>query len=162
MSMTSDEYQRYIKENSGGSAKIKTRLVAPKKHADTMSAEQYRAEHVDKSEHGLQARCVEWFRIQYPNLLLFAVPNTALRSFGLAAKLQEEGMVAGIPDLVLAYPHKGKPGLYIEMKTMQKHSKPSDEQLTIHAYLRAVGYEVAIPRTFEEFQKAITDYLDGY
>ncbi|GAB2550064.1 VRR-NUC domain-containing protein [Spirosoma aerophilum] len=164
--MSADDYQRYIRQATGDNTpgKIATRLNAPprKTQPDVISAEQYRAENVDQNEHELQVRCVDWFRKHYKNLLLFAVPNAALRSVALAAMLISEGMVSGIPDLILAYPHNGKPGLYIEMKTMKKHSKPSDEQLTIHAYLRAVGYEVAMPRTFEEFQAAVIEYLHGY
>lgn len=159
--MSPEQYHAYLAEQAGRSGKIKTR-VDPKTLPSTITAEQYLADQADHSEHALQVRCVDWFRQQYPGLLLFAVPNAALRSYGLTSYLEDEGLTKGVPDLILAYPHAGKPGLYIEMKTMQKHSKPSDDQIKIQAYLRAVGYEVAMPRTFDEFEKAITEYLHGY
>jgi len=54
------------------------------------------------TESALQSRCVLWFRKQYPNIILFAIPNAAKRSFALAAKMKKEGMISGIPDLMVA------------------------------------------------------------
>ncbi|WP_020603304.1 VRR-NUC domain-containing protein [Spirosoma spitsbergense] len=140
-------------------AKIKTRLVKKPK-PDMLTAEQFRAGHVDQQESNLQSRCVQWFRLQYPQLLLFAVPNGGLRAKIEAAIQIGEGVMEGVPDLVLAYPTRGKPGLFIEMKCQRKGSKPTDAQLTVHAYLRSVGYDVAIPATFEQFQQAVINYLN--
>lgn len=137
--------------------KVKTKLVKPK--PNTFTAGQYRAQHVDQDESNLQQRCVSWFRLQYRNLLLLAIPNGGKRSKIEAAIMQGEGVVAGAPDLVLAYPSGEFHGLYIEMKCQRKGSTPTNEQFLIHAYLRSVGYAVAVPTTFEEFQQAVTEYL---
>lgn len=51
------------------------------------------------SEHEEQKSFVKWFHVQYPKVLIFAVPNAAMRDFKLAAWLTSEGMFKGIPDL---------------------------------------------------------------
>ncbi|GAB2574136.1 VRR-NUC domain-containing protein [Spirosoma areae] len=148
--LSAEEYQAL--NQPGGKAK--------KARPETLSAAQFRAEHVDQDEHELQSLGIEWFRLAYPQLLLYAIPNAAKRSIVLAARLSDEGLVRGIPDLHLAYPCNGKPGLYIETKTV--NGKPSDAQIKIHAYLRAVGYEVIMPQTFEQFQAGVLAYLKLY
>ncbi|RYC70833.1 VRR-NUC domain-containing protein [Spirosoma sordidisoli] len=129
-----------------------------KRKSDNMSAAEFRAQYVDQEEHGLQARCVKWFRRQYPQLLLVAVPNAAKRSFKLAAMLKAEGMLSGFPDLILCFPSGEYGALFIEMKTV--NGTPSPEQIVVHAYLRAAGYLVIMPRTFEEFQSQVNQYLN--
>ena len=56
-------------------------------------------------EHKIQTTCVKWFNITHPKLkgLLFAVPNGGRRDKVTAAKLKEEGVVAGVADLILAF-----------------------------------------------------------
>lgn len=124
-----------------------------------LTADQFRAGYVDQEESPHQKRCVKWFKLQYPQLLMYAIPNGGQRSKAEAAIMIGEGVTRGIPDLHLPYPAGGFHGLYIEMKTMKKHSKLSDEQIVIHARLRAQGYEVITPRTFEEFQQQVNQYL---
>lgn len=137
--------------------KIRTKLVKKPK-PDALSAEQFRHDHVDQDEHDLQAMGIQWFRLTYPQLLIYAVPNAAKRSFALAARMKAEGLTKGIPDVHLAYPCHGKPGLYIETKTVNGTVSP--DQAIVHAYLRAKAYEVAVPTTFEQFQTAVIEYLN--
>jgi len=158
--MSRDEYVRYIQGKVEESSKIQTRIQTkqvPKVLPQTITAAQYRREHVDQDEHDLQSLGFEWFYLAYPKLLMYAIPNAAKRSIILAARMKDEGLTAGIPDVHLAYPHHGKPGLYIETKTVK--GSVSDAQAIVHAYLRSVGYDVAVPTTFEEFQQAVIDYL---
>ncbi|MBD2753819.1 VRR-NUC domain-containing protein [Spirosoma validum] len=152
--MTAAEFQAFHKNVQKGLSTKKGRK-APQ--PNTITADEYRSENVDQEEHGLQARCVEWFRLQYPQYLIYAVPNAAKRSFALAAWLEDEGLVSGIPDLHVAVPTDTHPGLFIEMKV--KDRKPSDKQAIIHAYLRGMGYAVEIPQTFEEFKLIVDVYL---
>jgi len=126
--------------------------------SNTMSAADFRKQHVDQEEHGLQKRCVKWFRQTYPQLLIVSVPNAAKRSFKLAAMLKAEGMISGFPDLMLCFPSNGHGALFIEMKTSK--GRPSSEQVLVHAYLRSVGYEVGMPTTVEEFQTLVNEYLN--
>lgn len=74
----------------------------------------------ETSEHQIQSAFIKEIRIlekQYPELkTLFAVPNAAKRSFKLAAMLKAEGMLSGVPDIVLPVSRKGFSGLMIEFK----------------------------------------------
>jgi hypothetical protein len=75
---------------------------------------------IEASEHEIQASFIKEIRLleqRYPELkTLFAVPNAAKRSFKLAAMLKAEGMLSGVPDIVLPAARKGFNGLMIEFK----------------------------------------------
>lgn len=109
-------------------------------------------------EHDLQVACVRWFRYQYQGMLLFSIPNGGWRKKATAAKLKEEGAMAGVPDLLLAHPSNGYHGLWIEMKNGKK-GRLSENQKTIIPQLEKEGYKVEVARTFEEFQRVVRAYL---
>lgn len=79
------------------------------------------------------------------------------------ARLKAEGMVAGIPDLVLLVPNNGYSALFIEMKkptaTNTKDGGLSKVQLEIHEKLRNSGYQVVTCYSADEGWDAIVDYL---
>lgn len=108
-------------------------------------------------EHRLQCACVRWLRYQHPQVLCFAIPNGGARSALTGAMLKAEGVVAGVPDLMVAVPNDGYFGLFIEMKV--KPNRPSKEQKKIISRLEDAGYKVAVCYCFEEFEQAVTDYL---
>jgi len=116
------------------------------------------------TESVLQSQCVAWFRAQYPNLIIFAIPNAAKRSFQLAARMRKEGMVSGIPDLFIAKARIYKVslafdcGLFIEMKR-DKSERPTFNQTYYLAKLKEAGYQTAVCHSFEEFQQTVNDYL---
>ena len=127
------------------------------------------------SESALQSQCVAWFKAQFPNIIIFAIPNAAKRSFRLAAKMKREGMVSGIPDLMIAKQKyktvsEGKigeikvfrgityAGLFIEMKRTPK-DKTTDNQNHYLQKLQEAGYKTAVCHSFEEFQKVTKEYL---
>jgi len=116
------------------------------------------------TESVLQSQCVAWFRAQYPNLIIFAIPNAAKRSFQLAARMRKEGMVSGIPDLFIAKARIYKVslafdcGLFIEMKR-DKSERPTFNQTYYLAKLKEAGYKTAVCHSFEEFQQTVNDYL---
>lgn len=122
-----------------------------------LTAAQFRKDHCDRVEHDIQKSCIEWFDMQYPGLLLYAIPNGGKRDKKTARKLKAEGVRRGIPDLHLAVPNAHHPGLYVETKTTD--GKPSDDQLIAHAYLRGHGYQVELVRNIEQFQAVVNDYL---
>jgi hypothetical protein len=71
--------------------------------------------------------------------------------------LKAEGVVAGVPDLMVADPRGQFAGLFIEMKV--KPNRPSKEQKEIIKQLEAAGYKVAVCYCFEDFEKVVSDYL---
>ena len=121
-------------------------------------------------EHALQCACVHWFRLQYPEYatLLFAVPNGGARNAITGARLKDEGVTAGVADLILLLPQwfttwRGEKGckyagLCIEMKTPTGRQSP--EQRAWQAAVEAPGYKYAIVRDVLGFVKLIQDYLN--
>lgn len=111
-------------------------------------------------EHRLQALCVRWFRAEYPELsgLLFAVPNGGRRDALTGAKLREEGVVAGVSDLVLLKGNGTYNALLVEMKTNTGRQSQSqrDWQAVVERYGECL-YTVC--RSVEGFIEAVRGYL---
>lgn len=111
-------------------------------------------------EHRIQTACVRWFRLKYPRLAarLFAVPNGGRRDGITGARLKEEGVLAGVADLILLVPNADYHALLIEMKTPT--GRQSESQKT---WQQAVAgnddYLYVVCRSLEEFMKVIEEYL---
>lgn len=105
------------------------------------------------SEHAEQVTFVNWFRLQYPDVLIFAIPNGEKRHIATAIKLKEEGVVSGIPDL---YIPEWK--IWIEMKR-SKGGKISKEQKSIIDYLiNVVGDVVILGYGYKDAQEKLALY----
>lgn len=109
-------------------------------------------------EHNLQTACVQWARLQYPKMIVFAIPNGAFCGYKQGRKLVAEGMQKGIPDLCVALPRKGYHGLFIEMKAGKK-GVVREEQTEMMIKLKDAGYQCAVCRSFEQFQSIINSYI---
>ena len=117
------------------------------------------------AEDKLQAACVTWFRMQYPHLTMFAIPNGGNRNAVTGAMLKKTGTLAGVADLflmcvkdyssfdVVVFDH----GLFIEMKTGKNGQTASQKAFQQKA--EDAGYRYAVCRTFDEFKQTIEDYL---
>ena len=110
-----------------------------------------------------QMTLFQWARLQrgkYPELsLLYHVPNGGSRHRAEAARLQAEGVKAGVPDLCLPVARGGFHGLYIELKRV-RGSKTSDLQIAWMESLMKQGYCVALCKGWEQAAKTIIDYLE--
>lgn len=106
--------------------KAPERVVKPQRAAPTKSD--------IPLEHEEQCAFVKWFHKQYPKVVVFAVPNAAMRDYKLAAYLKAEGMTAGVPDL-----HIPEWKTVIEFKR-QKGSVISEEQYWFQAYYERIGW----------------------
>lgn len=114
------------------------------------------------AEHNLQCACVKWFALQFPRLRgrLIAVPNGGGRSPVEGARLKQEGVVAGVADLLLLVPRHGYGALCVEMKTPARGSRQSERQKEWETNITANGdYKYVVCRTLEEFVKEITEYM---
>lgn len=111
------------------------------------------------AEHRLQSSCVRWFRMQYPQWghSLFAVPNGGRRDKATGARLKDEGVLAGVADMILLRQSKGYGALLIEMKT--KAGRQAASQKEWQKAVEADGYRYVICRSLEEFMAAVTEYL---
>ena len=106
---------------------------------------------IDKlpSEHAEQVTFVNWFRLQFPKVLIFAIPNGGLRNAVVAKKLKLEGVIKGVPDLYI--PSKK---IWIEMKR-QKGGKLSNDQKRVIKYLEDNGDRVIIGYGFKDAKEQI-------
>lgn len=112
-----------------------------------------------QEEHRIQADCVRWFEEQYPEYdgLLFAVPNGGRRDKVTGAMLREEGVRAGVSDLLLLVPTINYHGLCIEMKTPRGRQHPSQERWM--EKVRQQGYKYTICRSLEDFIMLVNTYM---
>jgi len=113
-------------------------------------------------EHQEQKALIEWIELcrnSIPELQnIFAIPNGGMRHPAIAAQLKAEGVKPGVPDLFLAYPKNGFPGLFIEMKR-RVGGRLSPVQLEWRDRLSKVGYCVRVCLGWEEAKAAIIEYL---
>jgi hypothetical protein len=114
------------------------------------------------SEHAEQVALFRWADDNVhrrPALaLMFAFPNGGHRHAAVAAKLKQEGVKAGVPDIFLPYPNAaGKGGLFIEMKA-GKNKTTNSQQLWLQR-LEQVGYAVAICYSAAAAITTIEEYL---
>ncbi len=110
------------------------------------------------TEHTEQAKLVGRIRSFYRDVIVFAVPNGGLRNKAEAVRLKAEGVLAGVPDLVVAEPRGRYHGLYVEMKR-RKGGRVSDDQLKIHRRLRRKGYKVLVGWGVDDVWDEVEEYL---
>lgn len=115
-------------------------------------------------EHQEQANLIAWafaMKHQISELaLLFAIPNAGAARL---KNLQTEGVMRGVPDLMLAVPrliagNLWNHALFIEMKRV-KGGKVAPEQYSWMAALTAQGYKCVVARGADEARKEILAYL---
>ena len=120
-----------------------------------------RAKSVDRE--GLeQAALMTELRIRMPDVadLIYHVPNGGHRHVLVAMKLKEQGVVAGIPDLVLTMARGGYFGLYIEFKATPPNDAPiSPSQHERIRKLNAQGYLAVVCRGHFDAMEQIRAYL---
>lgn len=109
-------------------------------------------------EHNLQKACVNWFRMQFPSVMIYSIPNGGKRHLKTALKLKAEGAVAGVSDLFVMRAEGGFHGLFIEMKT--ESGKVSMKQDAFLKKADLEGYQTAVCRSFEDFRATVKKYLN--
>ncbi len=105
-------------------------------------------------ESQLQQSAVTWFRLQYPNLLIAAIPNGGLRNVREASIMRKEGVLAGFSDLVVIGPCNV---LFVEMKTPQ--GRLSQFQKLFKDKIKSLGFEYIVCRSLEQFVQAVRHWV---
>ena len=105
------------------------------------------------SEHSEQVGFINWFRVKYPNVLIFAIPNGEKRAITVAKRLKAEGVVRGIPDLFIP-----QWTLWVEMKRISG-GRLSPEQKAMIQYLEGIGQKVIVAKGAADASKQILEYL---
>lgn len=95
-------------------------------------------------EHIIQKAVCEYLEAKKINF--FAVPNGGARHIAVARKLKEEGVKAGVADLVLLFP-EGKI-IFVEMKT--KKGTQQDSQKDFQKRVEDLGFKYLIWRSVDD------------
>lgn len=112
----------------------------------------YEKEVVKGEEYNIQANCVKWFRLQYPDFLIWNTPNEATyRNKGYFGNL---GVLTGVSDLIVALPNHI---MFIEMKS--KTGRQSLEQKQFQQKVESLGFEYYLIRSFDDFHNLIESKL---
>lgn len=108
-------------------------------------------------EDALQASCMQWHSIQYPNDMIFSVPNGSNKSWAQRIVMKKTGLRSGVWDLFLPEPRGTYHGLFMELKTKPK--KLSPEQVIFGDAVSSLGYKTVGPiYTFEQYVEAVKEY----
>lgn len=117
------------------------------------------------SETKIQHTFVSWFRFTFPQVggLLFAIPNGGVRSQKDGFMRKYEGALAGVSDLILLYPSKGKASLCIETKTPKMKGKSAGKQSPAQkewqTLVESYGSVYVVCHGLIEFITVVCDYL---
>lgn len=106
-----------------------------------------------RTEHVEQREFVSWFRKTYPAIRILAIPNGSQRSRTTGARLKAEGVVAGVPDLLVPAWN-----LWIEMKRADGGSV-STQQKDWHVYLVSVGHTVLVCAGFSQAKEKVEELV---
>jgi hypothetical protein len=133
------------------------KLFAPK----VIKPRKARAPSVDREELE-QAALLREIAFRHPTAfkLIYHVPNGGHRHKAVAVKLKEQGVKAGIPDLVLPMARGGYFGLYIEFKATPPFDaavSPSQDSY-LHA-LTEQGYLAIVCRGHFDAMEQLCAYL---
>ena len=111
--------------------------------------------------------CVNWFKYQFPQYVIFAVPNGGKRQHrtvyrngvavtysAVAQKLKEEGALAGVADLVIVASGKV---VFVEMKTPK--GRQQDTQKEFERKVTRLGHPYYVCHSLEEFMQSVKSEL---
>lgn len=102
---------------------------------------------------------LEWFSLQYPNIIIYKNQNEGKRKPWLAKKL---GIVAGIPDLHIIKSVGKWHSYYIEMKLPDGKGVLSVSQKNMIEKLIKENHAVDVCHGWEKAREATLDYFNGH
>jgi hypothetical protein len=111
-----------------------------------------------QSEAQLQGQVVEYLKLR--GLHFTHPPNGGVRDPRTAAKLRWQGVVPGVPDLLIFEPWAdlGASGVGIALELKSRKGRLSEAQRGWLEWLKSIGWLVGAPRTFDE-ARAIIDMV---
>lgn len=131
-------------------------MFGGKKPSPAPAKKSGRAANPIPTEHEEQVNFVRWFRLQFPRVMIFAIPNGGDRHAAVAAKMREEGVTPGIPDLFIPDWR-----LFIEMKR-RKGGRVTPEQKRVMEHLELAGYTCAVARGFDEAMDIAMEHAERW
>lgn len=107
-----------------------------------------------------QRAFVKWFYLAYPQEKLAKFFNDGIRHPIQATVMALEGLLKGMPDVMIPVPRKPHHGLLIEFKRTSG-GVVSKEQEKIIEYLNARGYKAIICCGWDAAREATIEYMKG-
>lgn len=104
-----------------------------------------------------QIKFVQHVRTFHPEVLVFSVPNGGDVSASQRIRLTQEGMLAGVPDVLLFALHL--PTLAIEFKRPDGKGKISPEQIAVGLQLEGVGAILKIATSADQAKQYMAEWL---
>lgn len=108
------------------------------------------------TEHQEQSIVVKYCTLK--KIPIFHIPNGSYKSVTARMKAKKEGLVSGIPDLMIPVANKNHHGLFIEMKRV-KNSKVSVQQKQWIELLNKQGYKAIVCYGSSAAIKEIEEYI---
>lgn len=106
-----------------------------------------------------QIRFVQYVRTFYPNIIVASIPNGAGVSASNRFKLVHEGLLAGMPDLMLLGNNLNI--LFLEFKRPDGKGKVSKEQQDVHERMKSMGFPVEVVESFDAAVHCVVQRFEG-
>lgn len=106
-----------------------------------------------------QIKFVQHVRTFHPEVIIFSVPNGGGVSSSQRIRLTQEGMMAGVPDVLVF--GLNLPTLAIEFKRPDGKGKISQDQIDVGIQLEGVGAIVKVATSSEQAKGYLTEWLAG-
>ncbi|MBU1668503.1 VRR-NUC domain-containing protein [bacterium] len=110
------------------------------------------------SEHSEQVAFVAWFKRNFSDLIIFAIPNGGSRGMIEGKNLKYEGVLAGVPDLQILLPNGIS--LFIEMKNAK--GKLSKGQKELHDKFEYLQFTCITAYSAKEASEKFIQFIDKY
>lgn len=109
---------------------------------------------ITPSEHEHQKAFVNWFRLNYKDYIIAAIPNGGNRNIFEAKRLKDEGVLSGLCDLICILDNNI---VFIEMK--KENGKLSAPQKELIPRIEKLGFSVLICYGFSDAKEKFKNYL---
>lgn len=109
---------------------------------------------LEPTEDQQQIAFIQWFRLKYPKLTLYHVPNGELRHHGVGRKLKRMGVLPGVFDLHLLDYH-----LFIEFKRNAK-GKLSNNQIDFEEKALGAGHQTMVVHGLDHAMASIDKFIE--
>jgi hypothetical protein len=106
-----------------------------------------------------QIKFVQHVRTFHPEVVIFSVPNGGGVSSSQRIRLTQEGMLAGVPDVLVF--GLNLPTLAIEFKRPDGKGKISQDQIDVGIQLEGVGAIVKVATSSEQAKGYLMEWLAG-
>ena len=116
-------------------------------------------QHIESDEQKALFQWIDYNKNKYEELeTIYHIPNGGKRNAREAARLKQEGVRAGVPDVHLPIPKGMYIGLWIEMKA--PGGKLTNYQKDWKNKLESWGHKVIVCYNWEEAKNSILKYLE--